>query len=64
MNDSPAYRDPLTRRIVEITDEDESILRPNAGTDGSGTIVFSRCGNTITAAAEISLRCRRESHHF
>ncbi len=26
MSDTPAYRDPLTRRIVEITDEDESIL--------------------------------------
>jgi hypothetical protein len=26
MSDSPAYRDPLTRRIVEITDEDETIL--------------------------------------
>jgi hypothetical protein len=26
MSDSPAYRHPLTRRIVEITDEDETIL--------------------------------------
>jgi hypothetical protein len=26
MSDSPARRDPLTRRIVEITDEDETIL--------------------------------------
>jgi hypothetical protein len=26
MSDSPACRDPLTRRIVEITDEDETIL--------------------------------------
>ena len=27
MSDHPAYRDPLTRRIVEITtDEDETIL--------------------------------------
>jgi len=33
----------------------------NAGTDGTGTIVFSRCGNPTTLPIEIFMRCRAES---